>query len=310
MKKISIIICFLIFFSLLQPVCSTADIAVSMNFTNPVTKNLTIPVDNNQSVIVLNINNSGPNTANMTVAYRIPSEIEIKRVTTSSPSNWRATVTKINETYYRTIKNATVHRFGFTTNIYFIPREPGIYTIPAWMVNSTENDPNLSNNNDSLTLIIYKRYADYFVENGYLYLFGEYLQYKICTNNSNETKWTRYVKTTALASIQEHTIFYQNKEDMKLYALSKYTGNLRWSLELDKLYKKSQLIGGKYLVLMDSTSAVMINLYSHKAVWGKTYPNATNYSVIKSKTNGNYYVMIKTKNKTKYNTTFFKLNTN
>jgi hypothetical protein len=283
-----------------------------MNFTNG-SKNLTRSIDGDQGIFKINVANYGPKKTNMTIAYKIPLELELKRATTVYPSKWRSTVTKINDTYYRTIINATPNIKGLTATFYFIPREPGIYKIPVWIVNSTENDPNLSNNNDSLTLIAYKRYSDYYVENGYLYLYGEYLQYKIRTNNSSgdyANIWTRYVQTTSLASIQQHTVFYQNKDDKKLYALSKYTGNLRWSLELDKLYKKSQLIGGKYLVLMDSTSAVMINLYSHKAVWGKTYPNATNYSVIKSKTNGNYYVMIKTKNKTKYNTTFFKLNTN
>ncbi len=54
-----------------------------------------------------------------------------------------------------------------------------------------------------------------------------------------------------------------------------------------------QFIGGKYVVLLNDDGFIQLNLYTHKIVTGKTFPERANhgYSLIKSKKNGNYYVM-------------------
>ncbi|MDP2836351.1 MAG: hypothetical protein Q8N97_05160 [Methanobacteriaceae archaeon] len=45
----------------------------------------------------------------------------------------------------------------------------------------------------------------------------------------------------------------------------------------------------------------MVNLYTHKAVWGKNYnlANVVFYGAIKAK-NGSYYLMVKTNTETKF----------
>ena len=51
-------------------------------------------------------------------------------------------------------------------------------------------------------------------------------------------------------------------------------------------------MGGKYAILMNNNKFIQLNLYTHRIVTGKTLPEpVTKICLIKSKKNGNYYVM-------------------
>ena len=160
----------------------------------------------------------------------------------------------------------------------------------------------------ALPAISAANYTDYYITGGKIVTNDTGLQYQITkADNTTSVKWTRAITTSGAVGIQRYTVLAQdNRSGFKLNAINKYTGNNRWSMNLDQAYTRLQFIGGKYAVLMNAAKFIQVNLYTHKIVTGKTYNyTADVFSLIKSKKNNNYYVMtIDANNVTK----FYKLN--
>lgn len=153
-------------------------------------------------------------------------------------------------------------------------------------------------------------YDDYYITGGELVSNDTGISYQITkSDNTTSVKWNRSITTDGAVGLQRYTALVQSNraDDYRLNAINKYTGNNRWSMSLDQAYSRLQFIGGKYAVLMNSNKFIQLNLYTHKIVTGKTYENPadTFFGLIKSKKNGNYYVMTIT-NETNFK--FFKLN--
>ena len=153
-------------------------------------------------------------------------------------------------------------------------------------------------------------YSDYYITGGELVSNDTGVRYQITkSDNTTSVKWTRAITTDGAVGLQRYTALVQSNQptEYRLNAINKYTGNNRWSMKLDQAYSRLQFIGGKYAVLMNANKFIQLNLYTHRIVTGKTYDNPadTFFGLIKSKKNGNYYVMTIT-NETDFK--FFKLN--
>lgn len=153
-------------------------------------------------------------------------------------------------------------------------------------------------------------YSDYYITGGKVVSNDTGIRYQITkSDNTTSIKWTRGITTAGAVGIQRYTVIAQsNRTGYTLNAINKYTGNNRWSMSLDQAYTRLQFIGGKYAVVMNQNKFLQINLYTHRIVTGKTFEAAANefFGLIKSKKNGNYYVMTITDGIAK----FFKLNPN
>jgi hypothetical protein len=150
-------------------------------------------------------------------------------------------------------------------------------------------------------------YSDYYITGGKIVTNDTGIKYQITKkDNTTSVKWNRSIVTAGAVGIQRYTVLVQDNRgtDFRLSAINKYTGNNRWSMKLDQAYTRLQFIGGKYAVLMNENKFIQINLYTHKIVTGKTFAAAADtFSLIKSKKNGQYYVMTITDDVTQ----FFKL---
>lgn len=153
-------------------------------------------------------------------------------------------------------------------------------------------------------------YGDYYITGGKIVSNDTGIKYQITKgDNTTSEKWTRAITTSGAVGIQRYTVLVQdNRTGFKLNAINKYTGNNRWSMNLDQAYTRLQFIGGKYAVVMNQNKFLQINLYTHRIVTGKTFEAVADefFGLIKSKKNGNYYVMTITEGVAK----FFKLNPN
>jgi len=153
-------------------------------------------------------------------------------------------------------------------------------------------------------------YSDYYITGGKVISDDTGIKYQITKkDNTTSEKWNRSITTNGAIGIQRYTVLAQdNRTDFRLNAINKYTGNNRWSMKLDQAYTRLQFIGGKYAVLLNQNKFIQVNLYTHRIVTGKTFENPADefFGLIKSKKNGNYYVMTLTNGTTK----FFKLNPN
>lgn len=151
-------------------------------------------------------------------------------------------------------------------------------------------------------------YNDTYIKGGKIVTNDTGIQYQITkSDNTTSVKWNRSITTSGAVGIQRYTVLAQDNRstDYRLSAINKYTGNNRWSMKLDQAYTRLQFMGGKYAVLMNNNKFIQLNLYTHKIVTGKTLPEtATKVCLIKSKKNGNYYVMVTTGETVK----FYKLN--
>lgn len=161
----------------------------------------------------------------------------------------------------------------------------------------------------SIPAISAAEYSDYYITGGALVSNDTGVQYQITkSDNTTSVKWTRSITTDGAVGLQRYTALVQSNRspDYRLNAINKYTGNNRWSMKLDQSYDRLQFIGGKYAVLMNENKFIQLNLYTHYIVTGKTYDNPADefYGLIKSKKNGNYYVMTITNG----TFSFFKLN--
>lgn len=158
-------------------------------------------------------------------------------------------------------------------------------------------------------------YGDYYIKGGKIVTNDTGIKYQITKSSDNTTsvKWNRAITTSGAVGISKYTVYAQDNRNgtgsnaFKLNAINKYTGNNRWSMSLDQAYSRLQFIGGKYAVLMNAGKYLQINLYTHRIVTGKTfnYTASTFFGLIKSKKNGNYYVMTIEANNA---THFYKLN--
>lgn len=162
----------------------------------------------------------------------------------------------------------------------------------------------------SLSAVSAAEYSDYYITGGKIVTNDTGLHYQITKkDNTTSVKWNRSIVTSGAVGIQRYTVLVQdNRTNFKLNAINKYTGNNRWSMNLDQTYTRLQFIGGKYAVLMNQNKFIQVNLYTKRIVTGKTFETAADefFGLIKSKKNGNYYVMTITDGVAK----FFKLNPN
>ena len=138
-------------------------------------------------------------------------------------------------------------------------------------------------------------YNDTYITGGKVVSNDTNIQYQITkSDNTTSVKWNRSISTDGAVGIQRYTVLAQDKRptDYRLSAINKYTGNNRWSMKLDQSYTRLQFMGGKYAILMNNNKFIQLNLYTHRIVTGKTLPEpVTKICLIKSKKNGNYYVM-------------------
>lgn len=147
-----------------------------------------------------------------------------------------------------------------------------------------------------MTTVSAAEYSDYYINGGAIVTNETGLQYQITkSDNTTSVKWNSSVTTDGAVGIQKYTVLVQSDqaENYTLYALNKYTGEERWNMSLDRAYDRLQFVGGRYAVLMNQEGFVQVNLHSHKIICGKTFDSPANeyYGLIKSKKNGNYYVM-------------------
>lgn len=156
------------------------------------------------------------------------------------------------------------------------------------IIEVSPGDTNPGNNQATVVMHTYRRYSDYYIEPARIHSDSTFIRYQI-----NEVdKWYRNIRASALG-IQRYTIISQDMRSKKLFAINKFTGADRWTLNLQDAYSRLQFIGGKYAVLMNKNGFIQVDLYTKKIVTGKTYDSAANqyYCLIKSKKNENYYVM-------------------
>lgn len=151
-------------------------------------------------------------------------------------------------------------------------------------------------------------YNDTYIKGGKIVSNDTGIQYQITkSDNTTSVKWNRSITTSGAVGVQRYTVLAQDNRssDYRLAAINKYTGNNRWSMKLDQAYNRLQFMGGKYAVLMNGNKFIQLNLYTHRIVTGKTFAAAADkVCLIKSKKNGNYYVMVTTGETVK----FYKLN--
>lgn len=148
----------------------------------------------------------------------------------------------------------------------------------------------------TMTAVSAAEYSDYYINGGEIVTNDTGLQYQITkSDNTTSVKWNKSITTDGAIGIQKYTVLVQSDEpyNYTLSAINKFTGEERWNMSLDTSYKRLQFIGGKYAVLLSPDKFIQVNLYSHKIVTGKTFDSAANqyYGLIKSKKNGNYYIM-------------------
>ena len=269
---------------------STSDVEVTSEISNStcILDEVTAEYGSNTRFMVT-VTNWGRTPTNVVVNETVPSEMEIVKYEATTPG--RGCV--VNCSTYNTTSGLwsfNLPKYADASLIIYLKNTHCVADMvkTTSLVNSTVSDPNPDNNQATVILHTYRRYLDYYIEPVRIHSDSTFIRYQI----NGLDKWYRNIQASALG-IQKYTILAQDMRSKKLFAINKFTGTDRWTLILPDTYNRLQLIGGKYAVFMNKNGFVQLNLNTKKIVTGKTYDSTANeyYGLIKSKKNGNYYVM-------------------